>query len=90
MTKAAQRHMARVAQLPCCVCGTMPVEVHHIVAGRTPGRRSPDWLTIPCCPDCHRGSHNGIHGEARLWSVVKMDEQHALAQTLEMLYGGVR
>lgn len=83
----AKRHMGRVASLPCAVCGAQPVEVHHILDGRTPGRRSPDWLTIPLCPDCHRGSHNGIHGQRSMWDVMKKTELQCLADTLESLYG---
>lgn len=90
MSTAAQRHMARVAHLPCSVCGECPVEVHHILAGRTPGRRSPDWLTIPLCPSCHRDGHNGIHGMQAMWKVMHMTEHDALAKTLETLYGGTR
>lgn len=87
MKSAASKHMGRVAALPCSVCGSQPVQVHHILVGRTPGRKSPDWLTIPLCPDCHLGSHNGIHGMASIWKVMKMTEHDALANTLERLYG---
>jgi len=73
--------------MPCVVCGAEPVEVHHILEGRCPGRRSPDWLAIPVCPDCHRGAKNGIHGEQAMWKVMKKTEHDCLAQTLEALYG---
>lgn len=87
MTLAAKRHMGMVAELPCCVCGTMPVEVHHVLEGRTPGRKSADWTTIPVCPECHRGTH-GIHGTRQAWKLAKQDELKALGETLEKLYGG--
>lgn len=90
MTISAKRHLSRVAELPCVVCGAQPVEVHHILEGRTPGRRSPDWLAIPCCLDCHRGSKNGIHGEGNMWRVMRKTEHDCLAETLETLYGSVR
>lgn len=86
-TAAEKRHMGKVAQLACCLCGTEPVELHHILEGRTPGRRSPDWLVIPLCPDCHRGSHNGIHGRQTMLKVMKTSELELLAQTLERVYG---
>lgn len=86
-TTAAKRHMDRVANLPCCLCGAQPVELHHILTGRTPGRRSPDWLVIPLCEDCHRGNFNGIHGQQRMLSVMKLNELDLLAQTLEHIYG---
>lgn len=88
VSAASKRHMGRVAGLPCCVCGTMPVEVHHILEGRTPGRKSPDWLAIPVCPDCHRGSENGIHGRRAMWRVMRKTELQCLADTLEAIYGG--
>lgn len=85
-SNAVQRHMGRVAELPCCLCGTQPVELHHILEGRTPGRKSSDWLVIPLCPDCHRGSHNGIHGQQAMLSVMKTTELELLANTLEKIF----
>ena len=86
-TRQASLHMARVAELPCAVCGSAPVEVHHILEGRTPGRKAPDWLTVPLCPSCHRDNHNGIHGQRRMWDVMRKNELTCLAETLERLYG---
>jgi hypothetical protein len=90
MSQAEQRHLARVASLPCCLCGCQPVEVHHILEGRIKGRRSSDFTTIPVCPDCHRGNHNGIHGAQAMLKVRKVTELELLAQTLETLYGSVQ
>ena len=86
-TASAKKHMDKVAQLECCLCGSNPVELHHILEGRIPGRRSPDWLVIPLCPDCHRGSHNGIHGQRAMLKVMKTNELELLAGTLEAIYG---
>lgn len=86
--KATQQHMDRVAQLRCGVCEQPgPVELHHILEGRTPGRRSPDWLVIPLCHDCHQGSANGIHGRRAMWAITKKSELDVLAETLEKIYG---
>lgn len=79
-------HMERVSQLPCALCGAMPVHVHHIIEGRTPGRRSPDFLTIPVCPDCHVGPR-GIHGDKTMLKVNKTNEHQLLNDTLARLYG---
>lgn len=79
--------MGRVAELPCCLCGTQPVEVHHILEGRIKGRRSADWTTIPLCPSCHRDNHNGIHGAQAMLRIRKTTELELLAETLEKLYG---
>lgn len=86
-TKAQAQHLTRLASLPCCLCGTQPVEVHHILEGRVKGRKSGHWTAIPLCPDCHRGSHNGIHGQQAMLKVMKTTELELLAETLETLYG---
>lgn len=89
ITAAASRHMARVKELPCGVCGASgPSHAHHVIEGRTPGRKAPDWMTMPLCEDCHEGGLNGIHGQRRMWSVMKLNEFDVLNATLEKLYGG--
>lgn len=82
----AKRHVEFVHDLPCGLCGAMPVEAHHILDGRIPGRKSPDALVIPLCADCHRGDANGIHGRRVLWNVYRKTELDVLAETLEKLY----
>ena len=55
-------HMARVATLPCLVCGAWPVEVHHIKDQQTAGgRRAGDDETLPLCPTCHRTGSEAFH-----------------------------
>jgi hypothetical protein len=44
----AREHMARVAALPCLVCGAWPVDVHHEGFPRS------DWNVLPLCPRHHR------------------------------------
>lgn len=91
MTTAAEsRHLDRVASQPCALCGSQPVEVHHILEGRIKGRKSGHWTAIPLCADCHRGSNNGIHGRQAMLRVRKTTELELLAETLERIYGGVR
>lgn len=87
-TKAQAQHLSRLAEQPCVLCGTKPVEIHHILEGRIKGRKSGHWTAIPLCPDCHRGSHNGIHGNQAMLKVNKTTELELLAQTLENIYGG--
>jgi len=91
MSLATDRHKDRVKSLPCCVCGhSGPSDAHHILEGRTPGRKNPDWLIIPLCKDCHQGSRNGIHGQRIMWNVMKKTETMCLNETLETLYGSIR
>jgi hypothetical protein len=72
-------HLARLKELECGVCGQSgPSEAHHIEQGL-------QYLCIPLCLDCHRGSHNGVHGERRIWSVGKRTELDVLNETLRSL-----
>lgn len=83
----SRKHMGRVKELPCGVCGASgPSDAHHILEGRIPGRKSPDWLTIPLCKECHQGPQ-GIHGDRTLWKIYKANEAQILNDTLEALYG---
>lgn len=82
-----QKHLGRVAGLSCSLCGALPPSfVHHILQGRTPGRKVGAFLTIPLCWDCHQG-RGGIHGDKRLWSIYKKTEFDCLNETLKELYG---
>ena len=87
-TAAAKRHMARVAQLPCAICGNYGVHVHHPRFCAGMAQRASDFLTIPLCPECHEGK-GGIHGDRSRWAVCKMDEPKALAWTIEALESGI-
>lgn len=79
MTAAERRHVTRIKGMDCAVCGHAgPSDAHEIVQGA--------WFTsLPLCRDCHTGSHNGIHGERRMWAVMKLDELGALNLTLGRL-----
>lgn len=78
-TKAEKEHIERIKDMPCGVCGTSgPSEAHELRQG--------EWHTsIPLCPDCHRGSLNGIHGQKRIWNVLKLDELAVLNRTIAEL-----
>lgn len=53
-TADEKRHLARVKELPCCIClpdeQKTPTEVHHLLQG---GRRISHYHTIPLCRDHH-------------------------------------
>ena len=84
MTREERDHVARVKALPCAVCDIPPVsEAHEIEQGQ--------WFTsIPLCPDCHRGAHNGLHGQRRIWLVKKKTEMSCLNDTIRKLMKGGR
>lgn len=79
MTAAERRHVAKIKQMDCVVCGAgAPSECHEINQGQ--------WFTsMPLCADCHRGGLNGLHGQKRIWSVKRLDELSALNITIQRL-----
>ena len=79
MTAAERRHVAKIKQMDCVVCGASgPSECHEINQGQ--------WFTsMPLCADCHRGGINGIHGQKRMWAVKRLDELSALNVTIQRL-----
>ena len=94
MKSAEARHMGRVAALGCILCrhlgifGT-PAEVHHIREGQGAAQRASNWLTVPLCPEHHRG-RTGLHGFGTRGFATryKLDELDLLAMTIEALNAG--
>mgnify|MGYP001156473087 FL=1 len=78
-TAAEREHIERVKSLPCVVCwAPPPSECHEVEQGQ--------WFTsVALCSDCHRGSHNGIHGRRAIWNVNKQTELTALNATIREL-----
>ena len=71
--------MGEVKQMPCSVCDAPPPsDAHHIEQGL-------HYLCIPLCKDCHQGSFNGIHGQKRVWNVLKKTEPSCLNDTISKL-----
>jgi hypothetical protein len=74
-----RKHIFSVKELSCGVCGASgPSDAHHIIQNK-------QYLCIPLCKDCHQGSFNGIHGQKRIWNVLKKDEMSVLNDTIEKL-----
>lgn len=79
LTARERNHMARIKALPCGVCGAEgQTEAHHIEQGQT-------FTCIPLCGDCHRGGFNGIHGQKRIWKVLKKTELAVLNDTIKRI-----
>ena len=79
LTKKEREHLARVKDLPCSVCDAPPPsEAHHVKQHR-------QYTCVSLCPDCHRGSVMGWHGQKRIWAIKKMDELDALDVTIQRL-----
>lgn len=80
ISPAERAHLAAVKELPCSLCDApAPSDAHHIKQGQ-------HFTAVALCKDCHQGSFNGIHGQKRLWLVMKMDELAALNVTLRRLH----
>ena len=73
------RHMGRVAELGCLVCGS-PANVHHIRVNHIKN----DFLTIPLCREHHQGQFS-IHVDKRQFENIYGSELHLLAETLKRL-----
>ena len=79
LTPTEREHLAKIKEMACGVCDQAgPSDAHHIVQHK-------QYLCIPLCKDCHQGSFNGIHGQARIWSVYKKDELSVLNDIIKQL-----
>jgi hypothetical protein len=77
LTAKERAYVGLVKELPCSVCDAPPPsDAHHVKQHR-------QYTCVALCKDCHQGSFNGWHGQRRMWSVMKMDEQDALSVTIE-------
>lgn len=81
-TKAERTYMSQQADAGCILCrhlgfGETPAEIHHLRHGMGAGQRNSNLMTIPLCPEHHRGS-TGYHGLGRRafereYGVTEMD-----------------
>lgn len=76
-TSLERKHLQRVAELQCAVCGTYPVQVHEPEQGKW-------FISIPLCPECHTGD-KGWHGTRDRWKLAKVTELSAINWTHEQL-----
>lgn len=71
-------HLKFIRTLPCCICGAVRVEAHHLLrpweGERGMGMKSGDQNTIPLCPTHHRLLHN-TGDELRFFRERKGDER---------------
>lgn len=74
-------HMARVAELPCLVCGSWLIEVHHL-----PDPRS-DMRVIPLCPQHHRREYGAgaYHYSRRAFNDMHGSDDELLARVAAMI-----
>ncbi|WP_349609118.1 hypothetical protein [Cupriavidus sp. DF5525] len=82
-TVREHKHIEVIKQMPCGVCDEPgPSDAHELNQGQ--------WFTsIPLCRSCHMSDFNGIHGQQRIWKVLKKDELSVLNETIsKVMYGG--
>ena len=79
--KTDRDRLARVAMLPCCVCGHWPVEVHHLRANVGTGQRAGDNETIPLCRWHHREGPQAFHQGPRIFQELYGTELELLEKT---------
>jgi hypothetical protein len=78
MTAAERRHVAKLKELLCVICGAEGVEIHEPEQGL--------WFAaIPLCPVCHRDNKYGWHGQRLNWKARKLGELDAINATVRML-----
>ena len=82
--KAGALHMGKVAQLPCVICGSWPVHVHHCISGRFGQRKASDFDTIPLCWECHLGPQ-GIHASKHAWEAQNGPDTGFLSVVADLL-----
>ena len=75
--------MARVAALPCVVCGKTPVQVHHCIHDRFSQRKASDMETIPLCHGCH----DALHADKTAWRAAHGADHEFLPVVADMLAG---
>jgi hypothetical protein len=73
--------MARVAELPCLVCGAWIVEVHHLPYPRS------DMRVIPLCPQHHRREYGAgaYHYSRRAFNALHGSDAELLARVAAMI-----
>lgn len=68
-------HLRFVATMPCVVCGTQPVQVHHVkhLQPRARGLKVGDQFTVPLCLDCHSQVEAASGWEGIWWAFRHID-----------------
>lgn len=94
-TKQERAYMSAQADAGCILCrhlgyGATPAEIHHLRSGMGAGQRNTNLMTIPLCPEHHRGN-TGFHGLGRraferAYGITEMD-LWAMAQKQEAKNG---
>jgi hypothetical protein len=93
--KKDPKHLARVAELPCCICEAFgevqqsPTQVHHTFSERWGTDKTPDIEAIPLCEGHHLGhldrSKLAIHANKTSWVLHYGADHEYIEATLDKL-----
>ena len=86
MTNAEKRHLDRISNMGCILCGS-PAEIHHLRTVCGMSQRANNFLTIPLCSEHHRHGTfgNAIHNGYQEFSKNHGSEGDLLAKTIERM-----
>lgn len=81
-TAASKRHLQRVRELGCVICGG-EANAHHKSRGAGMGLRSSDYDTFPLCHGHHQNGGLGvaIHAGLETWEKEHGTETEWIAET---------
>lgn len=82
-------HLDYVRHRPCCLCGKVGVEAHHLLRPwsgvRGMGMKAGDQNAIPLCPHHHRALHHAGN-EERFFAEVTGDESFGRLLAMKLWY----
>ena len=88
--KRYPKYLAWIAEQPCAVCGTTPVEAAHTTAPGQKGMamRGVDLDAIPLCVEDHRDGPRSHHRLGRFFWVNHQLDRDTVIQELHRQYFG--
>lgn len=86
MNKAERKHLDRVANMGCLICGA-PASIHHPRFACGMSQRSNHWFAIPLCKFHHQDGPFGqaIHNGCQEFERNHMSEVDMLAEVIRRI-----
>lgn len=69
-------------RLPCCACGHVPSDPHHLKARGFGGVKSDDSQCVPLCRVCHTAVHTR---GADFWRAARLDPREVIERMRAMV-----
>lgn len=83
--KKDPEHLEWIRTLPCCICGQLGCDPHHLLSapGRGIAMKAPDWWVVPLTRDCHDRLHRECASKTEEdWFIRQGVQPHVLARIL--------